>query len=102
MDHLDSFLCDVQVATLEQTQAQRSKGARESAGVAPGDLESALSRLKAEIWTEERSEVGHAAPSMGDGRSQWCLAVLGQEDGQPNCAGWSVHPLHRGHAASRS
>lgn len=56
----------------------------------PGDLESALSRLKAEIWTEERSEVGcwcslrYWRPlSTRAGRS----ALLGQGDGQQSLLG---------------
>lgn len=56
----------------------------------PGDLESALGRLKAEIWTEERSEVGcwcslkYWRPlSTRAGRS----ALLGQGDGQQTLLG---------------
>ena len=56
---LTVYSIDLQLTTLEEAQARQSRGAREGAGVAHGDLESALSRLKADIWTEERSEVGH-------------------------------------------
>ena len=65
---------DVQLATLEQAQAHQSRGAREGAAVAPGDLKTALSHLKAEIWTEERSEVGHRC-SLNYGRQLFTVAL---------------------------